>query len=440
MTSKYSIKDAPRLKKELEDMNEVNIAELMKDLCPKDQVFISQLLTKDQLAEVFHLLPKDFRNSLLEGMLDPDIKELIDEVDSDDLVDSLQEMPANLVTKILNYFDSDKRSAINKLLRYPDGSVGSLMGIDYITAWIDSTPEELVAKIRQSQASSEHLTQIYLMDSNRHLVGYINLSDLIRLEGDDISDIIISDLESVRTGDDQEIASDLFMKYRLQTLPVVDSENRLVGLITADDIFEVISDEIYEDYASMGGISGTEKTAYLDTSIKILTGQRIKWLLFLMVSATITSHIIQRFEGLLAASVILTSYIPMLMDSGGNSGTQASTMVTRAISLHEVEQEDFFSVAWKEIRIGVLSGAVLALVNFVRITLMSEAGFLVSLTVSLALVVTVTLAKFIGGVLPMLAEKLGQDPAVMAGPLITTLVDALSLLVYFQLASLLLGL
>lgn len=426
----------------MKTMTSLDKAEWLEQVTVTERAQIINLMTKDELAEVFRLLSPEAREELMAALSDPDIAELIQLQESDDLVDVLQEMPANLVTKLLHYVPNERRQMINKLLHYPEESVGSLMSVDFVTAHEGSTKTEILNHVQHSSGGPEHLNQIYIMDNKRHLIGFVYLLDLIKSSNENIDDFIQYAALSVGTNDDQEIASDLFMKYQLMSLPVVDSENRLVGVITADDIFEVISDEIHEDYTRLSGVikDDDEKKTYLERSVWSLTRERVRWLLFLMVSATLTAYVIQQYEAVLATSVVLAAYIPMLMDSGGNSGTQSSTLITRSLSLNEITAQSTWDVIWKETRIGLLTGSILAIVNFIRIMIMDDVGLQVALTVSFTLIIVVILSKVLGGVLPMLAEKFNQDPAVMAGPMITTFVDTFALIIYFQIASLLLGL
>lgn len=433
-------------KKEIRDkmttMTALDIAVWFEEFDIINRAQLINLMTKDELAEVFRLLSPRTREELLKALSDPEVAELIQLQESDDLVDALQEMPANLVIKLLRYVPRERRETINRLLHYPEESVGSLMSVDFVTAKENYAKNQILEKIKEATGGPEHLNQIYIMDNERHLLGYVYLSELVKSTEETITDLIHYSLLAVRTNDDQENASDLFLKYQLLSLPVVDSENRLVGIVTADDIFEVISDEIHEDYMRLSGVTKDEgqKKTYLERSIWSLSRERVGWLLFLMVSATLTAYVIQRYETVLASSVVLAAYIPMLMDSGGNSGTQSSTLITRALSTDEIKPDDFGQIIWKETQIGLLTGFILAFVNFLRIMLMDDVDIHVALTVSLTLIFVVVLSKVLGGVLPMLAEKLKQDPAVMAGPLITTIVDTLALIIYFQIASLFLGL
>lgn len=426
----------------MKNMTALDKAVWLEQVGITERAQLINLMTKDELAEVFRLLSPEARKELLEALSDPDVAELIKSQESDDLVDALQEMPANLVIKLLRHVPIERRKIINTLLRYPEESVGSLMSVDFVTAKENSTKSTILEKFQHSTGGPEHLNQIYIMDNERHLIGFVYLSELIKSNSEAIDNLIHYSVLAVRTSDDQEIASDLFLKYQLLALPVVDSENRLVGILTADDIFEVISDEIHEDYLMLSGVTKDEeqKITYLERSVWSLSRERVGWLLFLMISATLTAFIIQKYEAVLASSVVLAAYIPMLMDSGGNSGTQASTLITRSLSLNEVNEQNIWEVLWKETRVGLFTGAILGIVNFMRILLMDGVGVQVALTVTFTLVFVVVTAKIFGGLLPMLAEKFNQDPAVMAGPLITTIVDTLALILYFQIASIFLSL
>ncbi len=425
----------------MKTMTALDIALWLEQVAITDRAQIINLMTKDELAEVFRLLSPEAREELLEALSDPDVAELIQRQESDDLVDALQEMPANLVIKLLRYVPKERRDMINKLLHYPEESVGSLMSVDFVTAKNNSTKSQILKKIQHSTGGPEHLNQVYIMDDERHLIGFIYLADLIKSNVETIADIIDYSVLNVKTNDDQEIASDLFLKYQILSLPVVDSEDRLVGILTADDIFEVISDEIHEDYMRLSGVSkdDEQKKTYLERTIWSLSRERVGWLLFLMISATLTAFIIQKYEAVLASSVVLAAYIPMLMDSGGNSGTQSSTLITRSISLNEITDDSTWDVIWKETRIGLLTGLILGVVNFFRILVMDGVDIHVALTVTITLVAVVIMAKVLGGVLPLLAIKFKQDPAVMAGPMITTVVDTFALIIYFQIATVLLG-
>lgn len=428
------------LQTKLAAMNVYDIAEEMTHWSREKRVMASRLLPKDKMADVFHLLPRDIREEFLQDYTDEEVASLISNLESDDLVDTIQELPANMVTELLEYVDFEKRPVINQLLNYPEDSVGSLMSIDFVTAHDDSDASYILKKIQDSSGGFEHLNQVYIIDEKRILTGYIHLSDVIKSNGQSLESKIQLNPAAVTTDTDQEDAIPLFNKYKLQSLPVVDSEGRLVGIVTVDDMFDVISEEVEEDFSLMAGVNQSdEPTTYLEKSSLSMVKERMGWLLFLMISATFTGYIIQRYEAVLATNVVLAAYIPMLMDSGGNAGSQSSTMVTRAISVREVASSDFWSVLKKETTIGLVTGSGLAFVNFFRILLMDSVSVQVNFTICITLVFTVLLSKIIGGLLPIVADSINQDPAVMAGPVITTLVDIFALVVYFQIATLLLG-
>lgn len=425
------------LQTRLKQLNDIDIAELMETSSQEQRAIISQLLSKKQMADVFHLLDQEVREALLDSLSDPEITQLLDEIESDDLVDSLQEMPANLVTELIDHIDPKKRDTINRLLKYPQESVGSLMSVDYVTIQPSATRQDVIEAVRRSSGGYEHTNQIFVIDDQRHLLGFIYLSDLVKASDENIDKLINYNPVMVYTGDDQEVASNLFIRYRLLNLPVIDSEQRLVGIVTADDIFEVISDEIYEDYSLMGGLlkPKPDDKDYLHTGILELVKDRIGWLLFLMLSATFTGFIIQKYETVLASTVVLAAYIPMLMDSGGNSGTQSSTLITRAIATDTLDFLNIGTVIKKEFCVGLIVGIIMALVNFLRLIFLDGATLQIALTVNLTLIVTIIMAKVIGGILPLFAERINQDPAIMSGPLITTLVDTFTLLIYFNIAT-----
>lgn len=427
------------LQNKLTTMNVYDIAEEMTHWSREKRVMASRLLPKDKMADVFHLLPSEIREEFLADYTDEELAFLITHLESDDLVDTIQELPANMVTELLEYVDSEKRPIINQLLNYPEDSVGSLMSIDFVTAHEDSDASYILDKIQESSGGYEHLNQVYIIDEKRILTGFIHLSDVIKSNGHSLGSKIELNPVAVTTEMDQEDAMQLFNKYKLQSLPVIDREGRLVGIVTVDDMFDVISEEVEEDFSLMAGVRQTEPATYLEKSSLSMVKERLGWLLFLMISATFTGYIIQRYEAVLATHVILAAYIPMLMDSGGNAGSQSSTMVTRAISVREVAASDFRSVFKKEFTIGLVTGGTLAVVNFVRILLMDNVSVPVNLTICITLFFTVMLSKIIGGLLPILADSINQDPAVMAGPVITTLVDIFALVVYFQIATILLG-
>lgn len=433
----FNKNEIKKLKESFARMNSVDIAAKFNDFSAPEMAIAVTLIDKETMAEVFAEFGPEKKEEIILNFTKPEITDMLEEMDSDDLVDSIQELPSNMVTKILSHVDKQRRDTINKLLNYPEESVGSLMNVEYVVIRKGNTRTEAFNKIKESDASYEHLTSIYVIDNKRELLGYIYVSDLIKIDSESLDEIINYDIIYVNTRDDQEKAAKLFNKYHFLALPVIDSESRLVGIITADDIFEIIAEEIYEDYILMEGIQ-VPKESYLDATPWALAKKRVFWLLFLMISATFTGKIIQSYDNLLSTSVILAAFIPMLMDSGGNSGSQSSTLIIRALALNEVSNKDFLKVAFKEMSVGIIVGFIVAVVNYFRIIFLSENDPLVALTVSATLFFTVVISKLIGGLLPLIAKSLKQDPALMASPLITTIVDTVSLFIYFTIASFLL--
>lgn len=425
---------------ELLDKPAEDIAEIIKDFNPKERVLFLNRLDKERFADIFYYCASDVKESILLTLTDPQMVELLDELASDELVDTLQEMPANVVTGLLHKIDPEKRKITNRLLKYPEESVGSLMSVDYCKVQANASRSEILQKIKAGNYDPEHLLEIYIVEHDRSLIGLISLGDLVQDDAEDVENLIRTDIVTVQAREDQEVAANLFGKYHRMVLPVVDSENRMIGIITADDIFQVIEDELYEDFSLSQGVSSTDEQDYLDTPVKSFYKSRIVWLLILMISATLTGLVISHFESVLASNVILAAFIPMLMDSSGNAGSQASTTVIRAVSLDEVKPKNFLGVLWKEIRIGLSCGVTLAVVNFLRMYFLTSAGLTVSIAVSVTLIGSIMIAKIIGGMLPLFATKIGQDPAVMAGPLLTTIADTITLLLFFFIAKNLLGL
>lgn len=439
----YAVHDRSMLEefKELANKPNEDIAFIINDWEPTKKALFLRTLPKEMFADIFYLLDDDVRLSVLQTLTQPEVMDLIDEMASDELVDTLQELPANVVTALLNKIDPQRRDVINRLLNYPPESVGSLMTVEYLAVKEGATRSQIQEKLSQSDADSEHLLEIYVMSPTRELVGEIALGDFARWSKEDVRPLIHTDLVTVTATDDQEIAARDFRKYHRVILPVVDSENRLLGVVTADDIFEVIEDELFEDMGRQQGLSyPQDHEPYLETPVKNFFKARIVWLMVLMISATLTGMVVAHYEALLAANVVLASFIPMLMDSAGNAGEQASTTVIRAVTLEEVGPQSFAQVAFKEMRIGLCCGLVLALVNFCRLYFFTATSFHIALVVSVTLIFTLTVAKMIGGILPLFAVTLKQDPAVMAGPLLTTIADTVTLLLFFEFSSLMLGL
>ena len=428
----------------LADLEPADIASLFEDLDEDSIPLLFRLLRKEPAAEVFVELDPDAQEMLIRGFSNTELKEVLDELYLDDAVDIVEEMPANVVKRILKHADPDTRKSINEILKYPDDSAGALMTTEFVDLKRDMTVEDALKRIRRTGTDKETINVCYVVDPARKLQGIVSLRTILLSDEDDtIDEIMETHVISVSTLEDKEDVAQTFSKYNFIALPVVDKEDRLVGIITVDDAIDVMEEET-EDIEKMAAMLPTDKP-YLKTSVWETYKSRIPWLLLLMVSATFTGQIIARFEDALSAFAILTAYIPMLMDTGGNCGSQASVTVIRGISLDEIEFSDLFRVIWKEIRVAVFCGATLAAANFVKLMLVDKMIFgnpitiTVALVICLTLVVTVFAAKVVGCTLPLLAKKIGFDPAVMASPFITTVVDAISLMIYFNFASLLLG-
>ena len=428
-------------------MNPSDVAGLFMGLEDKQIPLMFRLLPKEMAAETFVEMEPDAQELLIRGFSDNELKEVLDELYVDDAADLVEEMPANVVKRILKAADPEMRSSINQILRYPEYSAGSIMTTEYVSLRPHMTVEEAILRIRRQGVDKETIYTCYVLSKDRTLIGLVTVKDLLLAEDDEmkISDIMITNLISVTTQTDQEEVARMFSKYNFLALPVVDGENRMVGICTFDDAMDVMEEEATEDMELMSAMTPSEKT-YMKSSAFELFKNRIPWLLLLMVSATFTGLIITSFEDSLAAQVALTAFIPMLMGTGGNSGSQSSVTIIRALSLDEVRFADLLSVLWKELRTAVLCAVSLAVVCFGKIWLVDRLLFgnpditlMVDLVVCLALAVTVVLAKVVGAMLPMCAKAMKLDPAVMASPFITTIVDALSLLVYFLFARALLN-
>ena len=423
----------------LTTMQAIDIAALFDDIDQDRLPLLYRLLPKELAAETFVEMDEDAQTMLIHGFSDTELKEVVDELYVDDMVDLVEEMPANVVKRILRSADNETRKAINEILKYPDDSAGSIMTTEYVSLRPAMTVGDAIKRIRRTGVDKETIYTGYVTTPNRTLVGMLSLRTLLLSDDDDVvQDIMETNVIAVNTLDDKEEVANQFKKYDFLTIPVVDKEFRLVGIVTVDDAIDVMEDEVTEDMEMMAAITPTDKP-YLKTGVFETWKKRIPWLLLLMISATFTGMIITSFEDALAAQVTLTAFIPMLMDTGGNSGSQASVTVIRGLSLGEIEFVDIFKVMWKEIRGALMCGITLAIANFAKLMLFDRVGLWVSLVVCLTLIVTVFFAKIIGCALPMLAKKIGFDPAVMASPFITTAVDAISLVVYFQIATLLLG-
>ena len=428
-------------------MNPSDIAAVFDDLEESRIPVMYRLLPKELAAETFVEMEPDAQELLIRGFSDNELKEVLDELYVDDAADLVEEMPANVVKRILMHADPEMRNSINQILRYNENSAGSIMTTEYVSLRPDMTVEEAILRIRRQGVDKETIYTCYVTDHNRRLIGLVTVKDLLLAEDDEmkITDIMLTNLIYATTSTDQEEVARMLSKYNFLAMPVVDRENRMVGIVTFDDAMDVMEDEATEDIEMMAAMMPSEKP-YLKSSVLELFKHRIPWLLILMVSSTFTGMIITSFEDALAAQVALTAFIPMLMGTGGNCGSQSSVSIIRALSLGELKFSDIFQVVWKEVRTAVLCGVALAAVCFVKILfvdgmLMHNEGItvMVSLVVCCAMAVTVLAAKLVGAILPMVAKAVNLDPAVMASPFITSIVDALSLLVYFMFARLLLG-
>lgn len=428
------------LKAELADMNPSDIAEILSDFEIKEIVKLFRLLKKDTAVEVFGLFDTTISTEVLNYLSDKEAVLLIEEMSSDDATDVLEEMPANIVDKLLRKCTEDTRKDINKLLNYKEDSAGSLMAVEYAELKSNITVESAIKILKKKVNEYETIDNVFIVDGKKTLQGIIRIQDLLFANKDDIISNLMSPIESYATTSmDQEEVANTFKKYDINIMPVVDSEKRLVGIITIDDVVDVLEEEATEDMKKMAAILPVDKP-YDKISIFETFKSRIPWLLLLMVSATFTGKIIQSFEDKLATCAVLTAFIPMIMDTGGNAGGQASVSIIRALSLNEVEFKDVFKVIWKEFRVSICCAMVLAVCNFIKILLIDRVSVMVALAVCSTLAITVIIAKLIGCTLPMVAKKIGFDPAVMASPFITTIVDACALLVYFQIATSILSL
>ncbi|WP_343209770.1 magnesium transporter [Anaerolentibacter hominis] len=428
-----------KLREELVELNAADIAALLEELPTEELIKIFRLLPKSVAADTFSYLPIEVEQSLITSLTDREAGNIMDNLFADDAADLVEEMPASVVKRLLINANPETRRDINHLLKYPEDSAGSIMTVEFVDLKESLTVEEAIRRIRRVGVDKETIDTCYVLDTQRKLVGTVSLRRLLLSESEaTIGNIMHDNVITVTTLTDQEEVAQDFKKYDFNTMPVVDSENRLVGIITVDDVVDIIEQEATEDIEMMAAITPTDKP-YMKTGVFETWKKRIPWLLLLMISATFTGRIIASAEDALSAYVILTSFIPMLMDTGGNSGGQASVTIIRGLSLNEIEYRDVPKIVWKEVRVAVLAGVTLAAANFAKMMIIDQVGVSIAFVVCLTLVLTVTVAKVVGCTLPILAKRIGFDPAVMASPFITTIVDAVSLLIYFQIARLLLG-
>ena len=426
-----------KLKEEINEENAPNLGEFFEEIPDDKRILVFRLLTKDNAAETFAYMDSDMQEEIVNSVTDNEVETIINELSVDDAVDFLSELPANVVTRVLKSVSEDRRKTINRFLNYPEDSAGSIMTIEFMAIHQDYTVGKAMELIRKTGIDKETIYTCYVVDSRKKLVGVVSLRNLLLSNDEEkVSDIMEDDVIFVRTLDDQEDTANIFKKYNLIALPVVDNEQRLVGIITVDDIVDVIEEENTEDIEKMSALLPSEDQ-YLKTSVFTLSKNRIIWLLVLMISGTLSSAIISGYNSVLSSSVILAAFLPILMDTGGNAGSQASTLIIRGMAIGEIEMSDVLSVVWKELRVGAICGVVLGFVNFIRILVLGGTPMAVNITVSISLAITVVVSKTIGCMLPMLAKKLKFDPAIMAGPLITTVVDSVSLVIFFNVAKIL---
>lgn len=435
-----------QVKLALTELNEVDIAEMFYDLSDEDILRLFRLLDKDVAAEVFTNMESDLQKRLIGVMSDRELREVLDDMFLDDTVDLMGEMPANIVNRLLKNSAPDMRGLINQFLKYPEGSAGSIMTIEFVELKKDMTVGTAFDKIRENAIDKETIYTCYVTDESHILLGAVSVHQLLIAPLDKkIAELMDSHEIHAHTSDAREEVALNFSKYGLIAMPVVDAENRLVGIVTVDDAMDVLEEETTEDIEKMAAITPTDKP-YLKSSVFEIWKKRIPWLLLLMVSATFTGKIIASFEAALAVFPMLTAFIPMIMDTGGNAGGQASVTIIRGLALDEIHMRDIIKIVWKELRVAVFVGIVLSVVNFGKIFLVdnlilgSEVSINVAAIICITLAITVVIAKIIGSTLPILAKRIGFDPAVMASPFITTIVDALALLVYFKIATIALGL
>ena len=423
----------------LTTMKPYDIAAIFEELQDEKTPILFRIMPKELAAETFVEMDDETQEFLIHGLSDSELKEVVDELFVDDAVDLIEEMPANVVKRILRQADKDMRKQINELLKYPEDSAGSIMTTEFIVLRPDMTAEMAIKRIRRTGVDKETIYTCYVTDNNNKLIGISTVKDLLLADDDDfVKDLMEENVISVNTLDDQEQVAQMFSNYNFLALPVVDNENRLVGIVTIDDAIDVIQEAATEDIEKMAAVLPSDKP-YMRTSVWGIYRKRIPWLLVLMLSATFTSTIISSFEGALASVIVLSSFIPMITGSGGNAGSQASVSVIRALSLGEIEFKSMFKVLWKELRVSILCGATLAAANFIKLMIFDLNGnpnaFVIALVVSLTLLGTIMMSKLVGSSLPLLASKIGFDPAVMANPLISTVCDSLSLLIYFGIAT-----
>lgn len=429
-------KKIKELREYLDDINSADFPSIFETVDEDKIIMIYRLLTKEKAAEVFVELDHDDQEKLINYLTDLEIKNVMNEIYMDDAVDLIEEMPSNVVKRILANTKPENRKVINELLKYPDETAGTLMTTEFIDLKENMNVDEAFKVIKQKNLKKETVYNCYVVSIDRKLIGVIDIKDLLTAEREElIKDIMDTNVVKVNTLEDQEEVTKIFEKYDCIAVPVVDQENRLVGIITIDDAVDVIQEETLEDFEKMAAITpGDEETTYLKTGVFRHAKNRIIWLLILMVSAMVTGEVIENFEAAISTLPLLVAFIPMLMDTGGNCGSQTSTLIIRGLAMNELSTKDIFKALWKELRVGLIVGIVLSLANSIRIILQYH-DVKIAIVVGLTLICTVVIAKLLGCILPMFAKKLKLDPAIMASPLITTIVDTLSVLVFFNIAT-----
>ena len=427
-------KNLKELKSTVGELNVVDIAEIIEDMDDKDMLLVFRMLPKEISAEVFSYMERYDQLRIVDSITDVELRSIIDELNFDDMIDVLEEMPANVVTKVLASTPANERKLINEFLRYPESSAGSIMTIEYVVLKPEMNVREALDQIKKIGMDKETIYTCYVENDYKTLIGFVSLRTLVVSDADKlIKDIMIDDVVSVNTLDDQEEVADKFVRYGYIAIPVVDGEHRLCGIITFDDIMSVVESEATEDFHKMAAIAPSEDE-YLDQTPWQLAKNRLPWLLVLMISATLTGGIIDRYNYIIAQYLILSTFIPMMTDTGGNSGSQSSTTVIRALATGEIGLSDSLKVIAKELSVGVIAGAILSFVNFLRIVFVTRVQIKIALLVSFTMFLTVVLSKFLGATLPLLAKKVNIDPAIMASALITTIIDTVVLVIYFSLA------
>ncbi len=429
-------KDLKSLQEEVSTMNEADLAEILEDFDERDTLLIFRMLPKDLSIAVFTYMTPSQQRRFVGSITDEELQSILKDLYFDDRIDVLEEMPAGVVTKIIANAPAEERKLINEFLQYPEDSAGSIMTIEYMSLKPEMAVKEALDYIKETGMNKETIYTCYVQDKYKKLLGFVSLRELVTSDEDAIiEDIMLDDVIYVETLDDQEQVADQFLKYGYLALPVVDKEHRLCGIITVDDIMDVLEMETTEDFHRMAAIEPSEGD-YMDETTWQLAKNRIPWLLILMLSATLTGGIINRYHWIISDFIILTTFIPMITDTGGNTGSQSSTVVIRGLATGDIELEDLLAVMWKEVQVGIIAGSVLSLVNFLRLYFLVKTGFAVAILVSLTILVTVVLSKLMGAFLPIIVKKLGADPALMASSLITTVIDSLVLVIYFNMAKL----